>query len=135
VHHDHVAGLGPEQQLVRVRPRHLVAGGRGGDAEVRPRHHAQRPRVRGHVLPVTRLTPGPGVAGAGRAAERESARRGPQSCLLEPRRQTKIVQGWPKLWANFRALIGIFSQTVGPSLAFWANLYNFRSIGSHLQSN
>ena len=22
-------------------------------------------------------------------------------------------QGWPKLWANFRALIGIFSQSVG----------------------
>jgi hypothetical protein len=38
---------------------------------------------------------------------------------------TKIVQGWPKLWANFRALIGIFSKTVGPSLAIWANPVQF----------
>jgi hypothetical protein len=35
--------------------------------------------------------------------------------------RTKIAQSWPKLWANFRALIGIFSQSVGPSLAIWAN--------------
>jgi hypothetical protein len=34
---------------------------------------------------------------------------------------TKIVQGWPKFWANFRARIGIFSQSVGPSLAIWTN--------------
>ena len=34
---------------------------------------------------------------------------------------TKIVQGWPQLWANSRALIGIFGQSVGPSLAIWAN--------------
>ena len=34
---------------------------------------------------------------------------------------TKTVQGWPKLWANFRALIGIFGQSVGPSLAMWVN--------------
>ena len=33
---------------------------------------------------------------------------------------TKIAQGWPKLWANFRALIGIFGQSVGPRLAIWA---------------
>jgi hypothetical protein len=38
---------------------------------------------------------------------------------------TKIVQGWPKLWANFRALIGFFSQTVGPSLAIWVNPVQF----------
>ena len=38
---------------------------------------------------------------------------------------TKIVQGWPKLWANVRALIGIFSQSVGPSLAIWANPVQF----------
>jgi hypothetical protein len=38
---------------------------------------------------------------------------------------TKIVQGWPKLWANFRALIGIFSQSVRPSLAIWANPVQF----------
>ena len=40
-------------------------------------------------------------------------------------RTTKIVQGWPKLWADFRALIGIFSQIVGPSLAIWANPVQF----------
>ena len=39
---------------------------------------------------------------------------------------TKIAQGWPKLWASFRALIGmIFSQTVGPSLAIWVNPVQF----------
>jgi hypothetical protein len=32
--------------------------------------------------------------------------------ILEVRARTKIVQGWPKLWANFRALMGIFSQSV-----------------------
>jgi hypothetical protein len=37
----------------------------------------------------------------------------------------KIVQGWPKLWANFKALIGIFSQNIGPSLAIWANPVHF----------
>jgi hypothetical protein len=31
------------------------------------------------------------------------------------------------LWANFRALIGIFSQSVGPSLAIWANPVQFSS--------
>ena len=39
--------------------------------------------------------------------------------------RTKIVQGWPKLWANFRPLIGIFSQSVGPSLTIWANPVQF----------
>jgi hypothetical protein len=39
--------------------------------------------------------------------------------------KTKIVQGWPKLWANFRALIGIFSQSFGPSLTIWANPVQF----------
>ena len=38
---------------------------------------------------------------------------------------TKIVEGWPKFWANFGALIGIFSQSVGPSLAIWANPVQF----------
>ena len=33
----------------------------------------------------------------------------------------KIAQGWPRLWANFRALTGIFSQSAGPSLASRAN--------------
>ena len=41
---------------------------------------------------------------------------------------TKIVQGWPKLWANFRNLIGIFSQSAGPSLAIWANPVQFSSM-------
>ena len=39
--------------------------------------------------------------------------------------ETEVVQGWPKLWANFIALIGIFSQSVGPSLAVWANPVHF----------
>ena len=35
---------------------------------------------------------------------------------------------WPKLWANFSALIlGIFSQSFGASLAIWANPPRFRS--------
>ena len=38
---------------------------------------------------------------------------------------TEILQGWPKLWANFRALIGIFSQSVVPSVAIWANPVQF----------
>jgi hypothetical protein len=46
-------------------------------------------------------------------------------CGLIARPLTKIVQGWPKFWANFRALIGIFSQSVGPSLAIWANPVKF----------
>ena len=39
--------------------------------------------------------------------------------------QTEIGQGWPKFWANFRTLVGIFSQIVGPSLAIWANPVQF----------
>ena len=38
---------------------------------------------------------------------------------------TKTAQGWPKLWANVRALFGIFSQSVGPCLAIWANPVQF----------
>jgi hypothetical protein len=41
------------------------------------------------------------------------------------RPQTKLVQGWPKLWANFRALVGIFSHTVGSSRAIGANPAQF----------
>ena len=37
--------------------------------------------------------------------------------LAPPPPVTKIVRGWPKLWPNFRYLIRIFSQSVGPSLA------------------
>jgi hypothetical protein len=71
-----------------------------------------------------------GVAGRARptcaaaAAERFSAIR----ALRSPRAtcpRTKIVQGWPRLWANFRALIGIFSQSIGPSLAIWVNPVQF----------
>ena len=42
-------------------------------------------------------------------------------------RRTKIVQGWPQLRASscFRALIEIFSQRVGPSLAIWTNPIQF----------
>jgi hypothetical protein len=39
--------------------------------------------------------------------------------------RTKTVQGWPKFLANFRAPIGIFSQSVGPSLAIWATPVRF----------
>ena len=38
---------------------------------------------------------------------------------------TKIAQGWPKLWAYIRALIGILRHSVGPSLAIWANPVQF----------
>ena len=55
------------------------------------------------------------------------AHRRVQHHLLEA--LTKIVQGWPKLWANFRALIGIFSQIIGPSLAIWANPVQFSFVG------
>ena len=44
---------------------------------------------------------------------------------VRPGACTETAQGWPKLWANFRARIGIFSQTVGPSLAIWANPVQF----------
>jgi hypothetical protein len=46
---------------------------------------------------------------------------------------TKIAQGWPKLWANFRALIGIFSQRIGPSLAIWANPVQFSLYRGYFQ--
>ena len=41
----------------------------------------------------------------------------------------KNVQGWLKLWANF-TLIGIFSQSVGPSLAIWASPVRFSFSGN-----
>ena len=37
----------------------------------------------------------------------------------------QLVQGWPKLRANFNDLTGILSQSVGPSLAIWANPVQF----------
>jgi hypothetical protein len=40
--------------------------------------------------------------------------------------KTKIVHArCPNFWANVKALIGIFRQSVGPSLAIWANLVQF----------
>jgi hypothetical protein len=41
---------------------------------------------------------------------------------------TKIVQGRPRLWANFTALIGMFCQSVGPGLVIWANPVQFSSV-------
>jgi hypothetical protein len=38
---------------------------------------------------------------------------------------TKIVHGWPKLWAKFRDIIGIFSQNARPSLTIWVNPVQF----------
>ena len=38
---------------------------------------------------------------------------------------TETAQGWPKSRASFGALIGIFSRSVGPSLAIWANAVQF----------
>ena len=43
---------------------------------------------------------------------------------------TKLVQGWPKLWTNFRALIGIFGQSVGSSCAIGANPVQFSLLRS-----
>ena len=40
--------------------------------------------------------------------------------------QMKIIQGWPKLWANFRALIGISATVLGQVSQFGPTLYSFR---------
>ena len=41
--------------------------------------------------------------------------------------ETRNSQGWPKLWADFKTLIGIFSQNSEPTYEFsWANPANFR---------
>ena len=42
--------------------------------------------------------------------------------MVEPR---EIFQLWPKFWARFILLIGIFSQNVGPTCIIWANPVNF----------
>jgi hypothetical protein len=34
---------------------------------------------------------------------------------------TQNSQGWPRIWVNSKAFIGIFSQTSGSSYTFWAN--------------
>ena len=48
----------------------------------------------------------------------------------------KTAQGWPRLPANFMAPIGIFSQSLGPSLAIWANpvQISFRGPSAQLSS-
>jgi hypothetical protein len=51
--------------------------------------------------------------------------RGSASISGTPSTWTKIAQGRPKLWAKFKALIGIYSQSVGQSLAIWANPVQF----------
>jgi hypothetical protein len=51
--------------------------------------------------------------------------RAPRPTAARRPRLTKIAQGWPKLWAYFRARIGIFSQSVGPSLTIWASPVHF----------
>jgi hypothetical protein len=46
---------------------------------------------------------------------------------LKPDPDPKVKsQGWPKLWANFKTLVGISSQTSGPTCDLWANPVNFR---------
>ena len=47
------------------------------------------------------------------------------SCRCHGLQITKIVQGWPKLWANFRALIGVLSKSVGPASQFGPNPVQF----------
>ena len=56
--------------------------------------------------------------------------RPPAAELESAATKRKIVQGWPILWANFRALIGISSQSVRPSLAIWANPVQFSLCGA-----
>jgi hypothetical protein len=45
------------------------------------------------------------------------------------RAETYIAQGRPKLWVNFKALIGICTQNFGPSLAIWVNPAQFSCKG------
>ena len=59
-------------------------------------------------------------------------RRAPRLSLQCAAPATKTAQGWPKLWANFRALIGIFGQRVGPSLAIRGKL---RDSAVYVKSN
>ena len=54
--------------------------------------------------------------------------RAAQAAACQPRASApsnETAQGWPKLWANFKALVGICSQSVGPSPAIWANPVQF----------
>ena len=36
------------------------------------------------------------------------------------------------MWANFRALVGIFSQSIGPSLAIWADPVQLSSCAAEI---
>jgi hypothetical protein len=59
--------------------------------------------------------------------ERRALDYGSRFIEMELREQAmKIVQGWPKMRVNFKALIWIFSQSVGPVSQFGPTLYNFR---------
>jgi hypothetical protein len=49
--------------------------------------------------------------------------RAPYPARAPPRPQRKLHR--PKLCANFRALRGLFSRSVGPSLTIWANPIQF----------
>jgi hypothetical protein len=42
---------------------------------------------------------------------------------------TRNSQGWPRIWANFKHLIGILSQNSGPTCEFWANPMKFTFTG------
>jgi hypothetical protein len=68
------------------------------------------------VLKVSAASP-PAARRPGRCG-RATPRWPAASCLA----RTNVAQGWPRLWANFQALIGTLSQgVVGPSPAMWAN--------------
>jgi hypothetical protein len=41
------------------------------------------------------------------------------------RRRAQPAQGWPRIWVNSKARIGIFSQTAGSARGFWANPVDF----------
>jgi hypothetical protein len=54
---------------------------------------------------------------------------GPTACAVAcsaAGRETKTVQGWPKLWANFRTLIGTSVKVSGQVSQFGPTLYIFR---------
>jgi hypothetical protein len=68
--------------------------------------------------------------GASGSTEGSMAPCTPHSCCL-----TKIVQGLPKLWANVRALIEIFSQSVGASLGIGANPVKILLLGEERHSD
>ena len=100
---------------------HIVARGR---------HRLARGRVHRDAVGEHRA-PGRARQAADQPARRPAdgdahgRRLGPPRGISHAGRTTKIVQGWPKLRANLRALILIFSQSVGPRLAIWADPAHF----------